>query len=253
MKVISVCNFKGGVGKTSSSLSIGACLAKKGYRVLLVDLDAQSNLTLSCGLRDVKHTLLDAFIAKGTVSDISVNISDNLTLVPNSIDFCNVESDASKHHQIGLDVILKRLLQPVSDTYDFCLIDAPPSFGLPVKNALAASDHVVIPLLGEYLSSQGLGQLESLISMVKECLNPKLDITAVFLNRFNKQKLISKAVLGSLEKKFGNRLMDTKVREDVSLSESQLEGVPVIKYSPKSRASEDFVKLTNELLEVLNG
>lgn len=247
--IIAFANHKGGVGKTTSVANIGAALQQKGQRVLLVDLDAQQNLT-SCFLPDEKVETLEVSIYNTLVGREPlpvIPIKDGLSLVPAGIELARAEIDLSR--KIAREQLLKRSLQPIAEQYDFILLDCPPSLGVITTNALTAAEALYIPLTAEALPLKGLRMLEAVVDEVRESINPVLSLSGVFLTRYNTRKSLNNMVLDTIANKYGAIVFQTKIRENVSVAEAPLMQQSISEYAPKSKGAEDYENLTNEILE----
>lgn len=250
--IIAFANHKGGVGKTTSVANIGAALHQKGNRVLLVDLDAQQNLT-SCFLPDDKVEALevsiyDALVGKEPLPVIT--LKDGLSMVPSGIELARAEIDLSQ--KLAREQLLKRLLQPIAEEYDFILLDCPPSLGVITTNALTAAEALYIPLTAEALPLKGLRMLEAVVEEVKESINPTLSLSGVFVTRYNTRKSLNNMVLETIAEKYGSVVFATKIRENVAIAEAPLMQQPICEYAPKSKGAEDYEALTEEILSRWN-
>lgn len=246
--IIAFANHKGGVGKTTSVANIGAALNQKGQRVLLVDLDAQQNLT-SCFLPDEKVEALevsvyDALVGKAPLPVIP--LKDGLSIVPSGIELARAEIDLSQ--KLAREQLLKRLLKPMAEEYDFILLDCPPSLGIITTNALTAAEALYIPLTAEALPMKGLQMLEAVVEEVKDSINPTLSLSGVFITRYNTRKSLNQIVLETIERKYGSVVFSTKIRENVAVAEAPLTQQPICDYSPRSKGAEDYENLTMEIL-----
>lgn len=246
--IIAFANHKGGVGKTTSVANIGAALHQKGNRVLLVDLDAQQNLT-SCFLPDEKVEALevsvyDALVGKKPLPVIT--LKDGLCLVPSSIELARAETDLSQ--KIAREQLLKKLLSPLADKYDFILLDCPPSLGIITTNSLTAAEALYIPLTAEALPLKGLKMLEAVAEEVRENINPTLSLSGVFVTRYNTRKSLNNMVLETIADKYGSIVFHTKIRENVAVAEAPLMQQPICDYDPKSNGALDYEALTDEIL-----
>lgn len=251
MITISVANYKGGVGKTTSVASIGSAMNHLTKKVLLIDLDPQSNLSTSFGIKEANPNIYKVIMGESSIESAIIPVSLGLGILPSHIDLCGADVELAS--EAGRELILKDLLSPIRKEYDYCLIDLPPSFSIPVLNALTCSDSVLIPMQGEFLATQGLGQLTKVINKIKSRLNPNLEIGGIFLNRFDKRKLLSRDVLSVLEKKFGNKMFNTKIRDNIAAAEAPSSGKSILEYAPNCGASEDFKALAKEIMERFNG
>lgn len=245
MKKIAVINHKGGVGKTTSVQNIGACMALKGLKVLLVDTDPQANLTESFGIFNQEKSIYQSF-SKGDSLPI-ISIKENIDLIPSSLEFAGIELEISS--RMAREKILDSLLKPLKGKYDICLIDCPPSLGLITINALVASDSVLIPMEAEFLAYRGINSIVSIISSVKEHFNDKLEILGVFFTNFNKSRVLTQGIKEEVKKYFGSALLDTVIRVNVAIAESQSNGKSVLEYDIESNGAKDYINLVNEILE----
>lgn len=242
--VIAIANYKGGVGKTSSAGCIGAALALAGKRVLLIDLDAQQNLTfMMSGQEDPDVSVYDALV-KDTPLPI-VPIRENLDLVPASLELARAEIDLAT--KLAREAILKGLLEEHISRYDYVIIDCPPSLGIVTTNALVAADELFIPLTAEALPLKGLRMLDDVVSEVKRRVNPKLELGGVFFTRFNNRRL-NKDVAEMIGKRYGDKVFQTKIRENIAVAEMPLSGKTIFEYDPRSNGAADYKALTQEIL-----
>ena len=242
-KIIAIANHKGGVGKTTTVASVGSILASRGKRVLLIDLDAQANLTTSFINGEPQQTIYNAM--KGEQTNI-VKLSDNLSILPSSLDMAGIELEISA--RVQREFILKDIIEPVESSYDYILLDCPPSLGLVTINAMVAAHEVYIPLTPEALPTKGLTMLLEIISMVKKRLNPSLVHSGIIITRWERNKL-SQNVAEGLESRFGNKVFSTRIRKNVSLAEAPLMFQDITTYAPNSNGAEDYRSLTDEILE----
>ena len=246
--VISISNHKGGVGKTTSTINIGAGLNRLGYRVLLIDLDPQANLTQSLGVQspDVP-SIYDSL--RGEFSLIPIVIGEGLELIQSTLDRSGAEVELSG--EAGREFILKELLDEVDKDYDFILIDSAPSLGLLTINGLTASDYVLIPLQAQYLALQGLAKLMEVIEKIKKRLNKSLAIGGVFLTQYDKRKVLHRDVLETVEEHLKDKLLKSIIRDNIALAEAPAEGLDIFRYNEKSYGAEDYMKLSKELAKTL--
>ena len=243
MRTIAIANHKGGVGKTTSVASIGAALSQKGKRVLLVDLDTQANLSSSLLDEEQERTIYDA-ISQGENLPI-YPVRENLYITPSSLDMAGVELEISS--RISREFILKDLLEPERDNYDYILLDCPPSLGLVTLNALVASTSLYIPLTAEALPTKGLKMLTDVLQSVKKRLNPTLSLDGVIITRWENSKL-SRNVEESLRSTFGEAVFNTKIRKNISLAEAPLSSQDIFRYAPDSNGAKDYQALAEEIL-----
>ena len=243
-QIISIVNHKGGVGKTTSVSSLGVALARMGKRVLLVDLDAQGNLTDTLIKTPGDRSIYDSLRTLETLP--VVNIREGLDLCPSSIDLVSMDLELADKKE--REYRLSRLLQGLD--YEYILLDCPPSLGLLTINALTASTKVIIPLTPEALPAKGLGTLLDIIERTKETLNPGLSLGGILITRYNRRK-INRLVEETLRETFGDSVFKTKIRENVDISESPLQGMDIYSYSPNSIGAKDYESLALEVVSKL--
>jgi len=242
--VIAIANHKGGVGKTTSTQNIGAALAKQGKKTLLLDLDPQGNLSDAFGHDDVEVSIYDALTDKVAISVITIN--ENLDLVPSNLDLSVAEVELSG--RTGREYTLKDTIQELVQQYDYVLIDCPPSLGLLTINALTACDEVYIPLDSHYFSMKGLDKLMFIINQIKKRLNTDIQISGVFLTRFDARVVINKNIAAMVEESFPKTLFKTKIRNNIALVEAPIESQDIFTYAPKSNGAKDYTALTAEII-----
>ena len=243
-KVISIANHKGGVGKTTSTASIGCGLALRGKRVLLIDLDAQQNLSFTL----TQNEDPDLSVYDALVKDVAlpvVQVKDNVDLVPASLELARAEIDMAT--KIAREGILRSLLEDHLEKYDYVLIDCPPSLGIVTTNALVASDELYIPLTAEALPLKGLTMLDDVVSEVRKRVNPKLELGAVFFTRYNNRKL-NKEVVRMIQDRYGDKVFKTRIRENIALAEMPLSGQSIFEYDGKSNGARDYLSLVDEII-----
>lgn len=248
MKTISIMNHKGGTGKTTSSINIGAGLAKKGLKVLLLDIDSQANLTEGLGKGDPELSVYDSIRENKKLPIL--NVSENLDLVPSSIDLLGAEMEIVS--KIGREQILHKLLKPIRSEYDYIIIDCPPSVGLLTVNAMVASDTILLPLQGEYFAYKGVDRLLGIVNEVRDNLNDKLEIGGVFITQINPNRILTKTIVEKLTEDLQDKVFDTKIRINVALAEAQLQGQTIFDYAPESNGAKDYEMLVEEILNRLN-
>ena len=246
--VIAFANQKGGVAKTTSTLNLGVALVEKGLKVLAVDLDPQGNLTMSQGWNpdEIERSMFDVLVHKLPITEI-VRTSE-LDVAVSSIDLAGAELALAS--MIGRERALEKALAPVRETYDYILIDTPPSLGLLTINALVAANGVIVPVQCEYLSLRGLVQLENTLSMIRENLNPRVQIQGILPTMFDKRLLHSREAVEILRENFGDLVLNTKIRKTIRYAEAPVKGQSVLKYDPSGEAASMYRDLAKE---VLNG
>jgi chromosome partitioning protein len=246
-KIISVCNLKGGVGKSTTVLNLGAALANNGKKVLLIDLDAQGNLTESLG-QDENAAERDIYRAlRGDIGLLPIEIYPGLSLVPATLDLAAAELELSA--EAGGEFILKELLQEEREKFDYVLIDCSPSIGSMVVNALVASDSLLIPLQADFLALRGLRKLTEVITKVQRRLNKDLKVSGILVTQYDNRKTLSRHVVEEIQEHFRAEIFTTKIRNNVSLAESPSQGLDIFRYEPRSNGAEDYASLCKEVLE----
>lgn len=246
-KIIAFANHKGGVGKTTTTASVGSILASTGYKVLLIDLDAQANLSYSMKqLPDVYQSIYNILVFKE--SPQPYNVSKNLDLIPSSQELAMVDIQLSS--VIARERVLSRALSPIKENYDFILIDCPPSLGVLTLNACTFATDIIIPLIAEVLPFKGLAMINEFISNVRECLNPEAHVSGVLITRWEKTKLTS-GIEQELRSSWGDLIFKTKIRKNVTIAEAPLESSNIIEYAPKSNGAVDYISFSEELLTIL--
>jgi len=246
-QVIALANQKGGVAKTTTTLNLGVALAERGKRVLAVDLDPQSNLTMSQGIdpEELDRTMFDVLVHKTPIEEII--LGREIDLAVSSIDLAGAELAMSS--MIGRERALQKALLPVRSTYDYILIDTPPSLGLLTINALVAADGVIVPVQCEYLSLRGLVQLENTLSMIRENLNPNVGIQGILATMFDRRLLHSREAVEILKENFGDLVLNTKIRKTVRYAEAPVKGQSIFKYDSTGDAAGMYRDLAKEVLD----
>ncbi|WP_019228788.1 ParA family protein [Sedimentibacter sp. B4] len=249
-KVISIFNQKGGVGKTTTNVNLCAALALKGKKVLSIDIDPQGNSTSGFGVNknELEYTIYDVLIEDYDINKIicKTNI-ENLELVPANIQLAGAEIELTNTKY--REKTLKEKMSMLDNKYDFIIIDCPPSLGLLSLNALTASNTVLIPIQCEYYSLEGVGQLIDTVKLVRKNLNPKLDIEGVLLNMFDGRTNLSVQVVEEVKKYFKDKVYRTVIPRSVRLAEAPSFGQPIMLYDEKSKGSEAYLKLSEEIIK----
>ncbi len=247
-RVIAFANQKGGVAKTTTTLNLGVALKEKGFNVLLIDLDPQGNLTMSQGWNpdEIDRSMFDVLVHKLPIEEIIREAEVELAV--SSIDLAGAELALSS--MIGRERALEKALMTSKPKYDYILIDTPPSLGLLTINALVAADGVIVPVQCEYLSLRGLVQLENTMSMIRENLNPDVEIEGILATMFDRRLLHSKEAVDILKENFGDLVYNTKIRKTVRYAEAPVKGQSVLSYDPSGEAAALYRDLAKE---VLNG
>ena len=246
-KVYAFTNQKGGVAKTTTTLNLAAAFVERGYRVLCIDLDPQANLTMSQGIDpDTLETSIYDVLVHG-LSIREVIRKREVDVACASIDLAGAEIAMST--MIGRERALQKALDPVKDDYDYMFIDTPPSLGLLTINALTASDKVIVPVQCEYLSMRGLVQLQNTLSMIRENLNPKVDIEGILPTLVDNRTVHAKEAIEILEENFGDRVFASRINKTVRFAEAPVKGMSVLKYDPDGKAAYSYRQLAKEVLE----
>ena len=241
------------VGKTTTTASMGSILASKGYKVLLVDLDAQANLTSSLLKKEVTTTIYDGLKSQSSTSLYIYKVREDIRLDMIPADLNLAQADLELAGKMARERILSELLENYKSEYDYILIDCPPSLGLLTLNALTASDYVIIPLVAEVLPFNGLKMIFDFINQIKKFLNPKVNIFGIAITRWEGTKL-SKNIEEGLRKQLDDLVFTTKIRKNVTIAQAPLEATNIVDYDKKSNGAQDYIALTEEFLErmVLN-
>ncbi|GIU84642.1 MAG: sporulation initiation inhibitor Soj [Acidimicrobiales bacterium] len=249
-RLVAVANQKGGVGKTTTAVNLGVCLAELRQRVLLVDLDPQANATTALGVdrRGLKLSTYDVLLADAPVDEALVRGVAGIDLLPSTLDLAGAEIELVA--AFNREMRLGRALEVVRDEYDWILIDCPPSLGLLTVNALAAADRVMVPIQCEYFALEGLGQLMYNVDLVRRNLNPHLEIRWIVLCMYDARTKLAEEVAAEVKKHFGERVCRSIIPRSVRLSEAPSHGMPITKYDPLSRGAVAYRLLAQE---VLNG
>jgi chromosome partitioning protein len=245
-KVIAFANQKGGVAKTTTTLNLAAAFAETGHRVLCVDMDPQGNLTMSQG---IDPDTLETSMFDVLVHDLSIREvirKREIDIACASIDLAGAEIAMST--KIGRERSLTKALRVVSDDYDWVFIDTPPSLGLLTVNALTAADQVIVPVQCEYLSMRGLLQLQNTLSMIRENLNPDVQIAGILPTMVDTRTLHAREALEILEENFGDRVFGARIRKTIRFAEAPVKGMSVLKYDPTGTAADAYRQLAKEVL-----
>jgi chromosome partitioning protein len=245
-QVIAFANQKGGVAKTTTTLNLAAAFAEDGHRVLCVDLDPQGNLTMSQGIdpETLELSMFDVLVHDLPIVEVIRRCEIDVAV--SSIDLAGAEIAMSM--KIGRERSLVRALHPIKGDYDFVCIDTPPSLGLLTVNALTAADKVIVPVQCEYLSMRGLIQLQNTLSMIRENLNPHVEIAGILPTMVDTRTLHAKEALEILEEHFGDRVFGARIKKTVRFAEAPVKGMSVLKYDPAGPAADSYRRLAKEVL-----
>lgn len=248
-KSIAVFNQKGGVGKTTTVINLSACLASKGKKVLMLDIDPQGNTTSGVGIDKtaLEKSIYDVLINNDDASECIVNTNrENLFIIPSSVQLAGAEIELTEMNRRELK--LKECIDSIKDDFDFIFIDCPPSLGLLSINALSAVDSVLIPIQCEYYALEGVSQLMNTIKLVKKSLNPDLDIEGVVLSMFDGRTNLSIQVVDEVKKYFRGKVYTTMIPRNVRLAEAPSYGMSIIEYDMKSKGAEAYMELADEFI-----
>lgn len=248
-KIVSIANQKGGVGKTTTSINLSTILAKKGKKILMIDADPQGNASSGVGMdRDIEESVYDILINDTEISDVvkKTNIK-NLFICPSNINLAGAEVELVS--VMSREYRLKEKLDLVKDSYDYVIIDCPPSLGLITLNAFTASDSVLIPIQCEYYALEGLGQLINTINLVKKHLNKSIDIEGALLTMYDIRTNLSNQVVKEVKRYFNDKVYKNVIPRNVKLSEAPSYGMPITIYDPKSKGAKSYEKFVKEFLK----
>jgi chromosome partitioning protein len=245
-RVIAFANQKGGVAKTTTTLNLAAAFAEAGHRVLCVDMDPQGNLTMSQGIdpETLDESMFDVLVHDMPIRQVIRRCEIDVAVA--SIDLAGAEIAMSM--KIGRERSLDKALNAVRGDYDFVCIDTPPSLGLLTVNALTAADKVIVPVQCEYLSMRGLLQLQHTLSMIRENLNPDVEIAGILPTMVDTRTLHAKEAIEILEENFGDRVFGARIKKTVRFAEAPVKGMSVLKYDPTGQAADSYRRLAKEVL-----
>ena len=248
-RIIAIANQKGGVGKTTTAINLSSCLADKGQRVLSIDMDPQGNMTSGLGVDkdEVEKTVYDLIIGEAKIDEvIQKNVMDNLDVIPTNIDLSAAEIEL-----IGIDdkeFIVRNAVHKVKDDYDFIIIDCPPSLSMLTINAMTTADSVLVPIQCEYYALEGLSQLIHTVQLVKERLNPVLEIEGVVFTMYDARTNLSLQVVENVKDNLHQNIYKTIIPRNIRLAEAPSYGMPINKYDPKSAGSDAYMRLADEVI-----
>lgn len=250
-KTIAVFNQKGGVGKTTTNVNLSACIGKKGKKVLVIDLDPQGNTTSGFGIDkgELEFTIYDVLLGEKDIKDVIIETEfENIYMLSSSTELAGAEIELTTIN--NREFILKSSIEAIKDDYDYIFIDCPPSLGMLTINSLTAVDSVLIPIQCEYYALEGVSQLMETIMLVKNNLNPNLQIQGVVLSMFDGRANLSIQVVEEVKKYFKGSVYTTIVPRNVRLAEAPSHGKPVIYYDPKCRGSQAYEELADEFIDL---
>jgi len=244
-KIIAISNLKGGVGKTTSSISIGSGLASLGYKVILCDLDPQANLTSGLGIKNPQYTIHGALLGEYNVKAYPVR--DNLAVIACSPAISSFEK--LKGDDLEKEFILKETLAPLSSKCDFIILDCPPSLGLITVNAFVAADSVYTPLEAQLYSTDGLSKVIDIVSKVNKRLNPTLQLKGIFFTRYDRRKILKRETQDQIREAYPHLILNSTIRETIALGEAPHLGKDIFNYAPTSAGASDYSELIKEIIE----
>ena len=248
-RIIAIANQKGGVGKTTTAINLSSCLAEKGQKVLAVDMDPQGNMTSGLGVDkdEAENTVYDLIIGEADINEvIQKNVMENLDVIPTNIDLSAAEIEL-----IGVDekeYIVRNAIHKVRDEYDFVIIDCPPSLSMLTINAMTTADSVLVPIQCEYYALEGLSQLIHTVELVKERLNPVLEIEGVVFTMYDARTNLSLQVVENVKDNLQQNIYKTIIPRNIRLAEAPSYGMPINKYDSKSAGSDAYMRLADEVI-----
>lgn len=255
-KIIALVNQKGGVGKTTTSINLSASLGVLGKKVLLVDLDSQGNSTTGVGISKSSHekSIYDLLMGRATLNEVIVKTEfKNLYIIPASINLAGADIELMEKsrmdHSFNKSVQLKKALEMAKDTFDYIIIDCPPSLGILTTNALTAAHSVIIPVQCEFFALEGITQLLQSILMAQKNLNPTLDIEGVLLTMLDSRTILGLEVVEEIKAYFKEKVYDTIIPRLIRLSEAPSHGKPILAYDPKNRGTVAYLNLAKEVID----
>lgn len=248
-RIIAIANQKGGVGKTTTSINLSAAMAASGKKILVIDTDPQGNTTSGFGIEknDLENTIYELMLSECSIKECILNdVIDGVSIIPS-----NVNLAAAEIELIGIDkkeFILKREVEWIKDSYDYIIIDCPPSLNLLTLNAMTTADSVLVPIQCEYYALEGLSQLIHTINLVKERLNPDLDMEGVVFTMYDSRTNLSMQVVENVKANLQENICETVIPRNIRLAEAPSYGMPITMYDPKSSGADSYRKLADELI-----
>ena len=251
MGIITITNHKGGVGKTTTAVNLASGISRNGLKVLLIDLDAQSNTTQA--LRnaydgtDIKDNIYTVLTADTDINKAVIPINDNFSIITSTLDLSGAELELAS--VIGREFILKERIANLKTSYDYIIIDSPPSLGLLTLNAIVAANRIIIPLQAEYFALQGLAKLDDIIKRIEKSFKQQYEVE-ILVTRYDNRKVINRQIIDAVKAQY--KVFKTVIRENITLSEAQATGIDVISYYDKCNGSKDYLALAKEVIKTTN-
>ena len=250
-EIIAIANQKGGVGKTTTAINLSACMASKGKKVLVIDVDPQGNTTSGFGLNknELEHSVYELMLGEDSAKQCLASVKDieNLKLIPANVDLAGAEIDLVD--ETNKNFILRDAVDYIKDDFDYIIIDCPPSLSMLTINALTTADSVLIPIQCEYYALEGIAQLENTINLIHDRLNNRLHIKGVVFTMYDGRTNLSNDVVDTVKQNLKAKVYETIIPRNVRLAEAPSHGLPINLYDPKSAGSENYMKLADEVLE----
>ena len=252
-RTIAIANQKGGVGKTTTTINLSACLAEKGKKVLAVDMDPQGNMTSGLGVDkdSVENTIYNLIIGEAKMEEVLIkNVLENLDIIPTNIDLSGAEIELLDVEE--KEYIVRNEINKIKDNYDFIIIDCPPSLSMLTINAMTTADSVLVPIQCEYYALEGLSQLIHTVKLVRDRLNPKLTIEGVVFTMYDARTNLSLQVVENVKDNLEQTIYKTIIPRNIRLAEAPSYGIPINKYDPKSAGAESYLRLADEVIDKEN-
>lgn len=250
-KITAIINQKGGVGKSTTSQSLAAGLSLKGFKVLLIDMDSQGNLSFSVGANKAAVSILEVLKQEATAAE-AIQTVGNLDIIPASISLAGADMQLT---EMGKEYRLKEAIEPLKENYDYIVIDTPPALGILTVNALTAADNIVIPAQADLYSIEAIGQLYNTVQAVKQYTNKGLSITGILLTRYSDRTVLSRelsSMIDSTAAQLGTKLFTATIREAIGIKEAQAQKQDIFSYSGNSKVAADYMQFVEEFLSTIN-
>ena len=243
--IIAISNHKGGVGKTTTAVNLGAGLAREGKKVLLIDLDPQANLSQCFGITKPETTIYDSL--KNQTEIVTMKVIENLEVAPSSLDLAGAEIELNS--ETGREYLLKEALEPIKLNYDYIIMGGGAARGVGALGALTGANEVIIPIQAHFLAIKGLAKIIEVINKIKKRINPTIEITGVVITLYDKRKILHRDIEETIMTYFGEKVYETKVRQNIALAEAPARGQDIFRYAISSQGADDYYDLTLEFLK----